>query len=363
LEDSRQLAEKILYQLSLDPRVRELGAKVLDRFRRFVGQLPASADHHHSGLGGLYQHSLEVAMKTLEEFEASIIMERRPDGSVDSFRSARNRPRWQYASFLSSLAHDLGKVFDMEVRAGEQRWCPLAESYDDFKRRCRMALKITWRPERQHGAHCLLSCLLLHHLLSAEDLEYLGLSRLVDVADNLASSHSRTHASPIARVTSQADQASVEGASHSSASLPDGKIGLFLHTLGELMSSGQLGVNMLGGQVYVMGEKTAIVVPLAVSSARDHLMVRKVVLPANTHLYNMLRNAKLVEPDDAGHCVRKIRVAGKQGSVLLNALIFPTEKVVPKQILPSLPASQFEIVDDPQLPTQEEEESIAGEQS
>jgi Putative helicase len=49
-----------------------------------VGDQPASADHHHSGPGGLYRHSLEVALKTLEEFEGNIIMERWPDGSVDS---------------------------------------------------------------------------------------------------------------------------------------------------------------------------------------------------------------------------------------------------------------------------------------
>ena len=81
-----------------------------------MGDLPASAAHHHAEPGGLYRHSVEVALKALEEFEGNMKMEQRPDGSVDSFRSSRNRSRWQYATFIASLCHDLGKVFDLEVR-------------------------------------------------------------------------------------------------------------------------------------------------------------------------------------------------------------------------------------------------------
>jgi hypothetical protein len=141
----------------------------------------------------------------------------------------------------------------------------------------------------------------------------------------------------------KADQASVERAHVSLAARPDSKIGQFLEALEELIAGGELGVNVPGGQVYVFGEKTAVVVPLALELARDRLRERKVVLPPNTHVYNMLRNANLVEADKVGHCVRRIKVASKQGSVSLSALIFPTEKVVPKQILPTLPAVQFEI--------------------
>src|SRR5207253_865435 len=148
-------------------------------------------------------------------------------------------------------------------------------------------------------------------------------------------SHSRSAASPIGRDMKKADQSSVERAQVSVAARPDSKIGQFLDALEELVSGGELGVNIPGGQVYVSGEKTAVVVPLALDLARDRLIERKVVLPPNIHLYNMLRNANLVEADKARHCVRRIKVAGRQGSVSLSALIFPTEKVVPKAILPT----------------------------
>lgn len=111
-----ELTEKILYWLSSDQRVRALAEKLLHRFEETVGDLPASEKHHHSEPGGLYRHSLEVALKALEEFEGDIIMEPRSDGSIDSFRSSRNRPRWQYATFIGALCHDLGKSFDREIR-------------------------------------------------------------------------------------------------------------------------------------------------------------------------------------------------------------------------------------------------------
>ena len=86
MQQSMTIEEQILYWLSLDLRVRALAERLLQRFAVTVGDLPASAQHDHTEPGGLYRHSLEVALKGLEEFEGNMVMERRPDGSVDSFR-------------------------------------------------------------------------------------------------------------------------------------------------------------------------------------------------------------------------------------------------------------------------------------
>jgi conjugal transfer pilus assembly protein TraI len=344
-----QLTEKILYWLSLDTQARALAESLLVRFHAMVGDLPASADDHHSEAGGLYQHSIEVGLHALQQFEGNILMEHKPDGSVDSFRSARNRPRWQYACFIAALCHDLGKVFDIQALAGDQIWCPLHQPYSDFIRRARKGLAVSWRPEREHGAHAALSSFVIHHVLSANDLKFLGLARLAHLASCLAESHNQTQQSPLARIVGRADQGSVEQAQPSIAAQPENKIALFVRALQELITNGEIGVNILGGQVYVAGEKTAIVVPLAVDLARNRLKARKIVLPPNTHLYNMLRNARLVQADNAGHCVYKIRVQGRQGLVTLSALIFSTQKIIPKQILSTLPAIRFEIEAVPEL--------------
>ena len=273
-------------------------------------------------------------------------MERRPEGSVDSFRSSRNRSRWQYATFIAALCHDLGKLFDLEVKGKGQTWCPLHEPYDAFGRRTKTPVA-SWRPDRQHGAHAWSSLALLHHVVSCEDVAYLGAPRLWQLFSSLAEGHSKAPDSQLTQTVSRADQASVEQAQPAIAAQPNNPVSLFLQALQELIENGALGVNMPGAQVYVEGDKAAVVVPVAVHQARERLMAKQVKLPPNTNLYNMLRNARLVEADQEGRSVRKIKLQGSQGPISLSALILPTDKVVPKQILPTLRPTHFEIDTEP----------------
>jgi hypothetical protein len=71
------------------------------------------------------------------------------------------------------------------------------------------------------------------------------------------------------------------------------------------------------------------------------------VLPPNINLYNLLRSARLVDADQTGRSVRQIKLQGRQGPISLSALIFPTDKVVPKQILATLSPTHFEIETEP----------------
>src|SRR5260370_26896 len=195
MQSVETMTEQILYWLSLDMQVRALAEKLLDRFAVTVGDLPASAAHHHAEAGGLYRRSLEVALKALEEFEGNMKMGQGPDGSVDSFRSSRNRSRWQYATFLAALCHDLGKLFELEVRGKGETWCPLDEPYAQFGRRTKTPVA-NWRPEREHGAHAKLSSFLMHHILSRADITYLGLPRFVHLAPSLSDEHGSASPSP-----------------------------------------------------------------------------------------------------------------------------------------------------------------------
>jgi hypothetical protein len=86
MRQKRTIDEQILYRLSLDFRSHELAEALLDRLRCLVGDLPARESHHHSHPGGLYQHSLEVALRTLKEFAGTTITERLPDGQRGQLR-------------------------------------------------------------------------------------------------------------------------------------------------------------------------------------------------------------------------------------------------------------------------------------
>ena len=342
------IEERILYWLSSDLQVRALADRLLQRFAVTVGDLPASAVHHHADPGGLYRHSVEVALKALEEFEGNMAMERRPDGSVDSFRSAHNRSRWQYATFIAALCHDLGKLFDLAVRGKGQTWCPLHEPYDAFGRRTKTPVA-SWRSDRQHGAHAWSSLALLHHVVSCEDVAFLGAPRLWHLFASLAEGHSKESASPLSQTVSRADQASVEQDQPAIAMRPDSKGGLLLQCFRELITDGEMGVNVPGGQVYVEGGKAAVVVPMAIDLARDRLIRREIKLPSNNDLYDILRNARLVDADETGRSVRKVKVPGRQGNMIpLSALIFfSADTVVPKLFQADLERTHFEIDTEP----------------
>jgi len=108
----------------------------------------------------------------------------------------------------------------------------------------------------------------LHHVLSGADLDYLGLSRLVHLTGSILESHSPTNDNPLTRIVARADQGSVEQAQPAIAAQPESKVALFLRALQELITNGEIGVNILGGQVYVAGGKAAVVVRLVVNLAR-----------------------------------------------------------------------------------------------
>jgi len=126
-----ELTENILSRLP-DTDCRERGRRVMAKLRDLVGDLPASADHHHSEPYGLLQHSLEVALKMLEEFEKTLLPEAPPDAAL--FNTEADPLQTQYLYFLAGLGHDLGKLLDMDVWAGGQRWSPLNQTYAEFLR-------------------------------------------------------------------------------------------------------------------------------------------------------------------------------------------------------------------------------------
>lgn len=84
---------------------------VIINFINFVHLVPASESHHHTDVGGLVRHSLQVAEKALKHVDQEILERKFP---LDIERDRKSR--WHYATFLCGLLHDASKVFtDMKV--------------------------------------------------------------------------------------------------------------------------------------------------------------------------------------------------------------------------------------------------------
>ena len=337
------LTQSILSRLPEEMDCRARGRRVMAKLRDLVSDLPASADHHHSSRFGLLQHSLEVALKMLEQFEKTLLPGAPPD--VALFNTEADPLQTQYLCFLAGLGHDLGKLFDIELVAGERRWSPLTEAYAEFLRQVKREPVLEWNKKRVRGGHAQFSPWLMHHLLSPADMRFIGLERLPELTGALTGTHAGDQSTPLARLVSKLDQQSVEQAAPDwMLKRPDSKVNQFVNALRSLIADGRLSVNTLGAPVFVTGDKAVVVVPLSISVARDFLKrEEKIKLPSNHRLYDLLAQAKVVEADENRQCLKKIRVPGKRGRVELHALIFATDTIIPERILPTLPNVVFEL--------------------
>ena len=352
-----ELTESILSWLPEEMDCRARGARVMAKLRDLVGDLPASADHHHSDRFGLLQHSLEVALKMLEEFEKTLLPDAPPD--VALFNLEADPLATQYLYFLAGLGHDLGKLLDMDVWAGGQHWSPLHQTYAEFLRQVKVEPVLKWNANRVRGGHAQFSQWLMHHLLGPADIRFIGLERLPELMAALAGTHTDDKSTPLSSVVSKADQQSVELAAPDwMLKREDSKVNHFIRALRDLISGGRLKVNSRGAPVYVTGDRAAAVIPRSLSTARHYLKERKITLPSNHHLYDLLAQAKVVEADENGQCVKRIRVPGKRGPVELYALIFAAETIVPEHFLPTLPTNTFEVV--PEEPKQPNVKASSG---
>lgn len=326
------LRHQVLERLWFSFEARNLAAGVIARLRELVGDLPASADHHHSEPYGLLRHSLEVAVKVLDEFERA--------------KTTEDSAQWQYVSFLAGLGHDLGKLFDMNLRAGKQRWSPLHETHAEFLRHFKGEPVLRWHEDRVRGGHAQLSPWLMRHLLTPADIRFIGVERLPQLAVALTGTHAGDQSTPLARLVSKLDQESVEQAAPEWLNKrPDSKVNQFVRALRTLISDGGLSVNTPGAPVYVMGDEAAVVVPRSIGAVRHYLkQENKPRLPSNHCLYDLLAQAEVVQADEDRQCVKRIRVRGKHGPVELSAVIFNRDTIIPQHILPTLPKVTFEIV-------------------
>jgi len=352
-----ELTESILSRLPEEMDCRTRGARVIAKLRDLVGDLPASADHHHSDRFGLLQHSLEVALKMLEQFEKTLLPEAPPN--VALFNTEADPLQTQYLYFLAGLGHDLGKLLDMDVWAEGKRWSPLHETYTDFLARAKAGPELRWNEERVRGGHAQFSVWLMHHLLTPLDIRFIGLERLPELMAALAGTHTADQSIPLARLVSKADQQSVEQAAPDwMLKREDSKVSQFIRALRDLISGGRLNVNSPGAPVYATGDNAAAVIPRSLSTARHYLKEYKITLPSNHHLYDLLAQAGVVEADENGQCVKRIRVPGKRGPVELYALIFTAETIIPEHILHTLPTVTFEVV--PEEPKQPNVKASSG---
>ncbi len=108
MEANRQLISQALDAFTNKRFIPDFDDQALELIRRvahWMGPLPASKAHHHSGRGGLFTHSMGVAVGALHmSVSKNVVMETAPRDRDAGILA------WQLICFIGGLLHDIGKV-------------------------------------------------------------------------------------------------------------------------------------------------------------------------------------------------------------------------------------------------------------
>lgn len=168
------LIDKTWLAASLNQKEYELTMRdVYVRFAEFAQLMPASESDHHSGHGGLFRHSVDVAFWATRLAENKVFaMDREP-------RVRKQLEfRWRIATALAGLLHDVGKaIVDIKVTSpdGSKRWSgfarPLLHWLDEENL---TYYRFEFHRGRRLFDHVQYATSAVHYILGPKVLEFLG---------------------------------------------------------------------------------------------------------------------------------------------------------------------------------------------
>lgn len=242
----------------------ELVSPVIDNLARIVHLLPASQNHHHNGIGGLFRHSLEVAYHTVQGTEG-VVMVSFFDGTPKSRRD--REVRWRVTAAFAGMAHDLGKVqTDLRVTdENGERWQPIAMPlYDWLQENDLDRYFIQFQPGRK-GRHEGLTKDVAAHLWTDRYKMWLleeG-DEIITILNGVLAGSAIHQDSQLAQLLRRADQRSVEQDLKAQPSAQASPFGVTLSRrlvdgMRRLVQQKSWRVNQPGGRVWVCREGSEI---------------------------------------------------------------------------------------------------------
>jgi len=283
------------------------------RFAAFVYDLPASQDHHHAERFGLLRHSLETACEAARIAAGRLNLEYLDSGVIDSVKTERNRPRLHYLEALVGFFHDVGKVFDVDVKAGDELWNPGQEGLYGFLERLKATdYQLGWVADRFHR-HIHRTVIVLRGIVSDEDATFLGREIFLKALARL-----------ITFEASPADVTSVKtGLASPDPEAPRLKEQAFLESVRELVQVGLLKCNRPRGNVYVGREYTFLVAPQPLQVVIEHMRtVKSVYTSRQDDLVDYLHARGLLREKDGRNFLKaEVASSGMPPIVLGGVLI------------------------------------------
>ena len=302
-------------------------------FAGYVQQAPASEAHHHSGLGGLLEHSLEVVIHALRTRRGHLL----PQGS-DAEEITAKKDVWTYAVFSAALLHDVGKpLMDQAITLYDKNghdlgvWNALTTPMTDAH-----WYRIRYRKDRQYRLHERAALLLANMILPAAALNWLAADRTVLSAWLASVCGLYEDAGIIGEIVQQADGLSVAenlGASVSSQQLPGARSPLherLLTGLRYLLKENHIPLNRNGAAAWFDGKHLWLVSKRGIDAIREHLIKEghSGIPTRNDRIFDELQQNNVLIPN-GDRSIWKVNVSGENWSHTLTCLCFAAEKIWP----------------------------------
>lgn len=274
----------------------------IGRYAELVQELPASENHHHSYLGGMLDHGLELVLYALKLRQGYLL----PIG-VSPEEQAQHAGIWTAGTAYGALMHDTGKILcDIRVQTkdGEQ-WHP-------WHGPIKQPYRFQYIKGRDYKLHNAAASFLCTQILGTEVLNYLAKNQSIWSSLLYLLSGDYGRAGALAEIVSKADRASTAmniGANPEKAlqAPPESLQAHLARGLRELFTNEEyrLKINTPGAAGWLTQDGLWLVSKVVADKLRAFLLTQGVdkVPSKNSSLFDELQSHRLIEPNSEGNAI------------------------------------------------------------
>lgn len=265
--------------------------KPIHKYAELVQLLPASESHHHSHLGGMLDHGLEVIAIATKLRQNYIL----PQNSAPEDQ-AKQRDVWTAAIIYSAILHDLGKIVtDIEfILKNEEKWYPWNEIQNQ-------PYKFRYIKNRDYELHPKLGSFLASYIIPTEALSWIANYPNVFQTFMYFISDHKNKAGILSEIIQKADQLSVTMALGGDINKLEDKPRISFATqleiaLKHVIQNSKLNSPKGGCDGWLVDDGLFVMSKSTADSIRAYLISQGISVPSqNGKLFDELQAHKLIE--------------------------------------------------------------------
>ncbi|WP_298771671.1 TraI domain-containing protein [uncultured Shewanella sp.] len=336
--------ERLYHLCSLDEsRFIQLYLAPISIFSVLVQEIPASEYHHHSGVGGLVLHTLDVMENAMKLREGVVCLQ------YGEERSNELAEVFTYCVAMGALLHDIGKLscdFDWVYIDGDQNIVSFDPLTSPFLTRGTM-FAARFSTEKHHNLHMSYNIAYYNRVLPTCGKEWLNSYQKMRHLLFQAVAGRMELAGEVGKVLLQADRESArldtaKPEHEHIVSVPHSRNRLgstFITKFRELIDNDKLTYNKPGAMLWVDDAWIYAVSGTLITCIREHLKFDGVDIPTQLPtLFSLLMAEDVIYPNAQGEAIHQLTILdlsrGKNWEHTLTMLKFSRTQLDPRQKLP-----------------------------